>query len=112
MKFTLARDLERVVRWIDVENGPVYGVLDKRNSLFRVVSVQLEYKMDQYGRWEVCRIDLNGPVLKKDGTDSANTHRRRPPVKYVGDIDEYRWVTDLIDLARPVGHATLPALEG
>jgi hypothetical protein len=89
---------------IEPEGAPVlpleYSRDDKR---FRVTRITITYTWTA-GRWtndSYAAVQMTGPVLKKDGTDSKNDHTRYPAYGWPRDPDMYPWLTAIVDLLRP-----------
>lgn len=70
------------------------------------------------GRWIVdtpYAIDIAGTVLKKDGTPSANSHKRSPKDDFQASLaagelvlsEDFTWLKPIIDLLRPSGELAM-----
>lgn len=89
---------------IEPEGAPVlpleYSLDGKR---FRVTLLAITYTWTA-GRWTTdsySSVQMSGPVLKKDGTDSKNSHTRYPYYGWLGHPDMYPWLGTVIDALRP-----------
>lgn len=119
MKYTSSSANATLTRYIDIEDGPVheqaYSTAGRR---FRVTRVTITYQLTETGRWEVQSgwdISVAGTVLKKDGSGSQNDHTESPESVrgYGGPIrfeEEWAWIGEIVDAARPEGNVTLPLL--
>lgn len=107
-----------IKRSVTVTDGPVvpqsYSSTGRR---FRVERITITYKWIN-GRWVVdsqFSIDLVGTVLKKDGSDSLNTHCGHPEYtdwKTREFRGPYAFVQDVVDLIRPSGDVEMPEVAG
>lgn len=118
MKFTDNGHNARYIRRISVADGPVHPMAySQTGKVFRVDHVEIRYTLDpESGHWDWnsrSDINLTGPVLKKDGSDSRNFHTRHPGCKYnpYRLAEDYAWVGKLIEDARPIGEVHLPEVN-
>jgi hypothetical protein len=119
MKYTDDSTTATYTRRINITDGPVHGqAYSTTGRQFRAERITIPYALTDAGTWEVYSawaIDITGVVLRKDGSDSQNTHSRKPdsanryrePLRFEG---EWAWVGELIDAARPEGRVTLPPM--
>lgn len=111
MKFTLKHgdSHQKVTRHIAVEDGPVIPYPHSNAKKIQVDTVSIEFVSDG-GPWEVrAWPDVHGNELKKDGTHSKN--RRSAYFYDWKSRPEFEWLRDLVEVARPQGHPTLPTVD-
>lgn len=104
---TIKRDDDRIVRHLNLEDGPIltskHSVVGRR---FRAETVSITYihRIDYIyrgGGWSVLHVSVSGVALKKDGSDSLSDATNR----YYGDGDYPDWLIKIIDAFRPFGGA-------
>ena len=100
------KDITTVTRAVKIEpeGAPVLPMEYSRdNKRFRVTRLTITYTWTA-GRWTNdlrTSVQMAGPVLKKDGTDSKSTHSRYPAYGWPRSPDMYPWLTEIVDLLRP-----------
>lgn len=108
----------KIKRWFHIdEDQPVVGMAYSRDGKkVRVIRGTIEYLWKD-GQWVVdseFSVDLVTVVLKKDGSDSLNTHARHADTKsYSGKenwTEEFAWIKPIVDLLRPTGELSLALL--
>lgn len=122
MKITSGHTLSRVTRQFEItDDQPVVGMAYSRPpKKVRVYSGVIEYTW-KGGAWIVINeraVNLRGIVLKKDGSESANSHSRHPIATsnwmalQLQLADEFAWLQPVIDLLRPTGELSMMTLAG
>lgn len=92
--------------------GPVIPAASSATGkLMRIEFIMINYTVDADGQWGVrfdSSIELSGPYLKKDGSDSAVHADNRAPFGFVrGDV-KMPWLTAVVDALRPTGEIIIP----
>lgn len=81
-------------------------------------TIQYAWNGQEWTVKDAWSIDVAGPVLKNDGTDSKNDHSRHPDDIYrfrgqaMALTEEFEWLYPIIDLLRPVGTLALAEHDG
>lgn len=123
MKITTESSNAEITRRFTItENHPVVPMAHARPpKKVRVIRGAITYRY-QGGAWIVkdsYSVTLVGIVLKKDGSDSMNDHRRNAADhqrRANGDLtekltDEFQWLAPIIELLRPTGDITMTIAE-
>lgn len=122
MKISTRNTAATVVRRFTIETDcPIVGMAyASRPRKVRIVRGSINYIWNGQ-EWivkDAWSIEVSGPVLKNDGTDSKNDHTRRPDdiYRFRGQAmeltEEFEWLYPIIDLLRPVGTLALMSLNG
>lgn len=114
MKLTTESARAQVVRSVTVEDGPVLSMTySTTGKKYRVDRISITYRWVD-GEWKVSSpwsVDLIGVVLKKDGSESANTTKRNADyANRVSGTDwapEYDFLKPIIELLRPSTDMTM-----
>lgn len=114
MKFTDSSTQAVIKRLVKLTGGPVLTDEWSRNGRkYRVDLVEIEYTL-KGGEWVVgwwTSVGFVGTVLKKDGTDSANTAYRHPAHSWPRSAAVHPWLSKIVEEFRPVGALILPTGE-
>lgn len=119
MKVSTEQSNMKIKRWFHIdEDQPVVTMAYSSNGKkVRVIRGTVEYLWKD-GRWVVdsqFSVDLVTVVLKKDGSDSLNTHSRRADTEgYSGKenwTEQFTWLGPIVDLLRPTGEVALMVLN-
>lgn len=98
----------QISRKAALANGPVLPMAySSTGKTFRVKRVTVKY-VYQGGEWVAASrfsVDLSGPVLKKDGTDSKSWHTSHPEWDWRGNayLPVYAFAEKIVDMLRPQG---------
>lgn len=124
MKITTENSSARIDRSFTItEDQPVVPMAYSRNDKkVRISRGTITYRWTD-GAWTVkdsYGVDLVGTVLKKDGSDSMNDHRRNPEDHWstsaAADLadkltDDFQWLAPIINLLRPTGDVAMMMLN-
>lgn len=122
MKISSASTAATVVRrfTIEADHPIVWMAYASRPRKVRIARGTITYIWNGQ-EWivkDAWSIDVAGPVLKNDGTDSKNDHSRHPDdiYRFSGQAmeltEEFEWLNPIIDLLRPVGTLALADPDG
>lgn len=109
MEFVHARTYGTLTRHVNVIDGQVHRHrYSSTGKKYRVHGAIVTYQLDRSrGEWEVGRIVLHGPVLRKDGAEGKETFSGDPGYGWESK-PKYAWLVKLIDAMRPEGVPELP----
>ena len=122
MKVTTTHSAMKVTREFTITgDGPVVPMAyNRQGKQVRVLRGAIEYTWTPEG-WIVINeyaVNLLCIVLKKDGSESVNSHNRRPEATsnwtatQLEVDEEYAWLQPIIDLLRPTGEPSMMSLKG
>lgn len=116
MKISDSSRSDRIWRRFTVKDGPV---VDHPNSLVgkkvRVKAVTIEYTLNEDGIWRISgswAAHIEGPVLKKDGTEGAVEFSARAAYGWNSGHPQYDWLRKIVIAGQPRGKADAATYNG
>lgn len=113
MKVTSKPAIARVIRQFEVPVGPVIRP-DGYQRSYRVDSGTIEYvwRNGSFVAESIFAIRLDGPWVKRDGTDAKDRATGMRPTGANQELaEDYRWLKPVIDRLRPQSDLSMTSLH-